>query len=95
MELLLIWLVLGIIVALIARSKGRSGFGWFIYGLLIWPIALVHILLIGRTPKGEEKRAIAMGRVPCPHCAELIKDEAKVCPHCQRDLVHSADGPQT
>lgn len=87
MELLIFWIVLPVIVALIANSKGRSGLGWFLYAFLIWPVALVHILLVGRTPEGEMKKALSEGRVPCPHCKEMIKKEAHVCPHCRRDLV--------
>ncbi len=30
MELLIFWIVLPVIVALIANSKGRSGLGWFL-----------------------------------------------------------------
>lgn len=41
----LVWIVMAIIVAMIADSKGRSSGWWFFYGLLLWPIALVHILL--------------------------------------------------
>ena len=86
MELLWIWLLLGIVVALIARSKGRSGLGWFLYGFLIWPVALVHILLVARTAEAEEKRARSSGRVACPHGAEFIKPQARVCPHCRQSL---------
>jgi len=86
MELFLLWILLGIVVALVARSKGRSGFGWFLYGFLIWPVALVHILLVARTAEAEEKRARSSGRVACPHCAEFIKPQARVCPHCRQSL---------
>ena len=26
------------------------------------------------------------GRIPCPHCAELIMPAAKICPFCKSDL---------
>jgi len=32
------------------------------------------------------KRAENQGRVPCPHCAELIQPEANVCRFCQREV---------
>ncbi|WP_268894533.1 hypothetical protein [Rhodovarius lipocyclicus] len=33
------------IVAIIANSKGESAVAWWFYGFMIWPIALVHILV--------------------------------------------------
>ena len=48
MEILLIWVVMAIIVGMVAGSKGKSGGLWFLYGLLIWPIALTHALLISK-----------------------------------------------
>jgi len=45
MALVVFWLIMAIIVAMVAKSRGRDAIGWFFYGLLIWPIALVHALL--------------------------------------------------
>jgi hypothetical protein len=76
MELLLLAMVLGVVPAMIASKKGGNGFLWWIYGTALFVIALVHALLM-------EDRT----RRSCPFCAERIKQEAKVCPHCQRDLM--------
>ena len=73
--LILLGVIMAVIVAIIANSRGRNAGGWFVYGLLIWPIALVHVLVAERE-----------GRAPCPYCAERVKVEASVCPYCQRDL---------
>lgn len=45
MEWVVLWLVMGGVVAIIANSKGKSALAWFFYGALIWPIALAHILV--------------------------------------------------
>ena len=38
--------LLASIVANIASNKGRSFSKWFMYGFLIWPIALIHSIAI-------------------------------------------------
>lgn len=87
MTFIVIWIIAGIVVALIANSKGRNGCGWFIYGFLLWPIALVHILVSPPNQKTVETRALRSGdQKKCPHCAELIKADAKVCRYCGREV---------
>jgi hypothetical protein len=49
--------------------------GWTLLG---WVVALVWAMT------GEAGSAVPPTK--CPHCAELIKAEAKVCKHCGRDL---------
>ena len=44
-ELIVIWAIMAAIVAIIAGSKGFNWFGWLLYGFLLWPIALVHVLV--------------------------------------------------
>jgi hypothetical protein len=38
--------LLGLIPAAIAHSKGQNFAMWWIYGLLIWPVAIIHSLVI-------------------------------------------------
>ncbi len=48
-------------------------------------IAIVMLIrrVTGRNPQAEEQRE----RVRCPFCDELISPNAKVCPHCGRELI--------
>ena len=65
------WLGCGIIAALIASKKGEGCLG-LIVGMLFGPLGIIIAIF----SKGD--------RIPCPFCAELIRNVAKVCPHCQR-----------
>lgn len=54
MELVVFWVIMAIVTAMVAASRGRSAAGFFFYGLLVWPIALTHALL---SPRPAEKAA--------------------------------------
>ena len=52
MELFLgmpIWLVLGILGAWIATTKGRSGCGWFLLCVLLGPIGLILVAILPKS----------------------------------------------
>ena len=72
--------ILAFIPAIIAESKGRESVLWFIYALFLWPIALVHILVV--TPAN---------RKACPYCAEQVSKDAKICPNCGNNLISSGN----
>lgn len=64
-----------------AEEKGYSRVGFTIFGLFFTLIALIVVLAIQPTQGAQ-----SLGLVKCPHCAEAIQPEAKVCKHCGRDI---------
>jgi hypothetical protein len=77
-----------------ARKGGRPGSGFLVGGLLG---ALGVFILVLARPRQTEVDSVARSQdlVPCPHCVEPIKREARVCRYCQRDVTAPAPGGAT
>ena len=83
MSFIIIAAFLGIITGLIAQSKGRSFAAWWLYGTLLFIIAIVHVLVI--PSKNNESKSLDSMR-KCDYCAEPIRIEAVKCKHCSSEL---------
>jgi hypothetical protein len=83
---IIIALFLGLIPAALARSKGRDFLTWYIYGVFLFVIALVHSLILEDETLASQQSSKSVETKTCPFCAEVIKKEAKICRFCQRDL---------
>jgi hypothetical protein len=65
---------LALIPAWIAHRKGQGFSTFYVFGLLLWIVAVPVALLV----KDRRSR--------CPECAEIVKPEAKKCPHCHSEI---------
>jgi len=91
MEYVIIWLFCGVIAGAIYKGKGRSQGAGFLAGLLLGPIGILLALVSSRDTAAIERQQLQSGDSrKCPYCAELVKREATVCKHCQRELPTTA-----
>lgn len=89
MELFLFWLICAVVVGVLASSRGRSGFVWFLLSTLLSP--LIGLILVVVLPKvGTAAAARDESGQPitertharCPDCRELVRRDASKCKHC-------------
>jgi hypothetical protein len=81
--LFIFWFGGAFVAANFARSKGRSGFGYFALSLLL--SFLVTIIVLAILPS-KVTTVDPVPKTTCPYCREQIIADAVVCKHCGRDV---------
>ena len=70
---------LGFIPASIARTKGYDYFGlWWLYGWLLFVVAMIHTLLLKDKRKEQTK---------CEICGTFMSNSANFCDHCGNSMA--------
>ena len=87
MNIVSVWILCGVVSAVVASYKGRSRCGWFVLGAILGPFGLILSLVIPSNAVKIEREAIQSGAYQkCPYCAALIRTEAVKCRYCGSDL---------
>lgn len=86
------WLACVIITTVVAFSKGRSGFGWFILSCFFGIFALILVALLPSL-KADPLTPTPQTHVRCPECREFIFMDAAKCKHCGTKLIPSQPDP--
>jgi hypothetical protein len=87
--LFLFWFGIAVITGIAASARGRSGFGWFLLGLLFSLLALIAVLVLPSRIPGPNTPTPET-HLRCPDCKELVLKEARVCKHCGCKLIPQA-----
>lgn len=77
MEFFFILLLLGLLPAYIAMNKGRNFLLWWVYGTLLFIIAIFHAIMLKPTAAYLEE----IGLRYCPECEKIVKLVDPDCPH--------------
>lgn len=72
-------IILGLLPAYIARSKGRNFVTWWIYGALLFIVALPHSVFLGEYGMSGTKK--------CGYCKKSVDINAAYCKHCGYDFT--------
>ena len=92
---ILAWLLFGIVSAIIAKKKGRSGCAWFFLGVLLGPFGLLLAFAapserepVAPSSQGQatKPRITAPGPAPdywtCPRCGSPNSKKLNRCGNC-------------
>lgn len=82
-RLILINILIGLLAATIAQSKGYPFFRWWINGAIGGPFSLLYVIFMKprKTSKEEEQTLTA-----CPNCGKMIPVGLSLCPQCQKKI---------
>ena len=84
MVFLVFWIGAGIVAGNLAKNRGHSMGAWVALGILCPVIFIPAAYFLKAKPDALMSMGVSQ---KCPHCAEFIKADARVCRYCGRDIV--------
>ena len=70
---------MALLPAFMASQKGRRFVVWWVYGALLFPVAIIHALFIGASFKRGTKN--------CGYCRMAVSVNATHCPRCGYEFI--------
>lgn len=67
---------LGILPAFTASRYGKDFKTWWVYGAVLFPVAMVHAIMLGH-----------QGYKRCGFCRSAVKVRLSHCPHCGYEFI--------
>lgn len=85
--MLVVWLVGAVVVGVLATTRNRSGFAWFMLALVLSPVLMG--LLVALVPRGDSGQPAytADTHRHCPECREVVRRDARKCKHCGSSIA--------
>ena len=95
MEIIVIWLLLCVVVAVAAGSRGRNGLGWFLLAFFLSPLIagfLIIALPSRRAPvaAGQTRPEREQGLIEWLTTPTAKKPDARLCPFCAETIQPQA-----
>ena len=89
---ILFWIGLSVGVGMIANNRGRRNWLWLLLSLTLSPLLAFALLMLKPDLRVQDfvetvSQSIEATHVRCPHCAEYVLPEAKVCKYCKGQLT--------
>lgn len=88
MDFFFFWFLFSIAVGIFGSSKGRSGFGWFLFSMLLSPLlGLIFCAVCDDLKHPKESAPTEKTHTKCTACREFVLRDAIKCKHCGTTLV--------
>jgi hypothetical protein len=90
MEILIIAVLLGIITAIVANTKGRNVFGWFVFGTLFFIGAIILVLVLPALNKPQAANVVSIKRAAVEEADEFVGMSAETADRFKLVIVAAA-----